>query len=86
MKYIAEELKDEWNHFLEILNKKSGSNKKIPTEGESGRENINKFFESKAFQVKWGDLKETLYAMEKDDGVKYIEKNFLFTQGKLVCL
>ena len=70
-------------HFLNILNNKSGSNKEIPTDGESGREYINKFFESKAFQVKWSDLKETLYAMEKDDVVKYIEKNFLYTQGKL---
>ena len=50
---------------------------------KSGKDKLIDFFESIAFQLKWIDLKQTLYSMEKRLLVDYIEKNFLYTQGKI---
>ena len=80
--YVAGELNEDWCDFLQILIKKSGSNKEIQTDSESGTENINNYFKSNAFQVKWNDLKETLLNMEKGEIVDHIEKTFLYTGGK----
>ena len=79
-------MKDEWNDFLEILNTKSGSNKAIPNEGENGKENIDSFFKSKGWLVKWNVLEETLFDMGKRDIVEHIKKEFLYTRGKNVEL
>ena len=49
--------------------------------GKSGKDNVNDFFESTSFQIKWNDMERTLHAMEKETMINYIEKNFLYTQG-----
>ena len=81
LEFIAKEMKDEWNEFLEILNIKSGSNNAILTEGENGKENIESFFKSKGWLVKWEVLEETLFDMGKRDVVEQIKKKFLYTRG-----
>ena len=81
MEFVSEEMKDEWDEFLEILNIKSGSNNAIPTEGKNGKENIDTFFKSKGWLVKWNVLEETLFDMGKGDVVEHIKNEFLYTRG-----
>ena len=49
---------------------------------KSGQETITRDFESKAWLVKWNDLRTTLYLMERVDVIDHIEKSFLYTKGK----
>ena len=83
LNYVAEEINQDWFHFLNILSNGSNIVKDMQVNGKSGTENINHFFESRSFQVKWNDLVQTLHAMEKGSMVKYIENNFLYTKGMI---
>ena len=57
-------------------------NKEIPVESESsGKETINRYFESVDRLVKWDHLRDTLSLLDKKDIIAYIEKTFLYTKG-----
>ena len=81
MEFVAEEMKDEWSEFLDILNTKSGSNKAISTEGDNGKKIIDNFFKAKGWLVKWVVLEETLFDMGKAFVVEHIKNEFLYTRG-----
>ena len=80
--YVAEELNNDWQQFLMILTNDRNLIEEMKTNGKSGKENVMEFFRTIAFQLKWSDLKQNLYAMEKGSIVDHIEKNFLYTQGE----
>ena len=80
---IAEKLKDDWKLFLKTLINEALS-EEIPTEGESGKKTIIKYFESKLWFVKWDDLESTLSKMEKRDIIEQIKKGFLYTKGTTI--
>ena len=81
--YVAKELDKDWHQFLMILTNDQNLIEEMLTNDKSGKDKLIDFFESIAFQLKWIDLKQTLYSMEKRLLVDYIEKNFLYTQGKI---
>ena len=81
--YVANELDKNWHQFLMILTNDQILIEEMKTNGKGGKDKLVDFFESIAFQLKWIDLKQTLYRMEKRLIVDHIEKNFLYTQGKL---
>ena len=81
--YVAEKMNEDWNAFLNILSNNPSSIKDMQNNGKSGRENIEDYFKSMAFQVNWNDLKKTLLKMDKFLFVDHIVKNFLYTQGKI---
>ena len=81
--YVAKELDKDWHQFLMILTNDQSLIEEMLTNDKSGKDKLIDFFESIAFQLKWIDLKQTLYSMEKRLLVDYIEKNFLYTQGKI---
>ena len=78
--FIADQLKVDWNLFLKILSK-YGSSEELPTESESGKETIINYFETNAWIVKWEDLEQTFFAMERADIIEQIKKQFLYTKG-----
>ena len=81
--FVAEELDNEdWHQFLMILTDDRDLIEEKLKDNKNGKESLMDFFKSIAFQLKWTDLKETLYAMEKGSIVDYIQKNFLYTRGK----
>ena len=84
LSYVAGEINEDWFHFLIILSNGSNVVKAMQDNGKSGKDNVNAFYESISFQVKWKDLVSTLLSMEKILMVSYMEKNFLYTQGKLI--
>ena len=84
LSYVAGEINEDWFHFLIILSNGSNVVKAMQDNGENGKDNVNAFYESISFQVKWKDLVSTLLSMEKISMVSYMEKNFLYTQGKLI--
>ena len=84
LSYVAGEINEDWFHFLIILSNGSNVVKAMQDNGKSGKDNVNAFYESISFQVKWKDLVSTLLSMEKISMVSYMEKNFLYTQGKLI--
>ena len=81
--YVAKELDNDWYQFLMILTDDRNLIEEMNSNNKSGKENLMDFFESIAFQLKWVDLKHTLHSMEKKTLVDHIEKNFLYTQGKI---
>ena len=81
LNFVAEELEEDWYHFLQILSNNSRIAKEMQTDGKSGKENMTDYFDSQAFQVKWNDLKRSLLQIEKGSIVDKIEKNFLYTKG-----
>ena len=81
--YVAKELDKDWQQFLKILTNDQNLIEEMLKNGKSGKDKLVDFFESIAFQLKWIDLKQTLYVMEKKSIVDHIEKNFLYTQGKI---
>ena len=82
LNFVAQELDDEWYHFLKILSNKSNSIEEMRTNGKSGKENMMDFFDSLDFQVKWETLKRSLLQIEKGTIVDQIENNFLYTKGR----
>ena len=82
--YVAEKMNENWIDFLNILSNNSSTIKDMQNNGKSGRENIVDYFESIAFQVKWDHMKNTLLNIEESSIVDHIEKNFLYTRGKIV--
>ena len=81
LSYVAEEIKQDWFHFLNILSNGSSLVKDMQRNERNGKDNVNHFFESKSFQVKWKDLVRALHVTERDSMINYIEKNFLYTKG-----
>ena len=81
--YVAKELDKDWHQFLMILTNDQSLIEEMLTNDKSGKDKLIDFFKTIAFQLKWIDLKQTLYSMEKRLLVDYIEKNFLYTQGKI---
>ena len=81
LNYVAEEVNQDWFHFLSILSNGSSPVKDMQENGRNGKDNVNHYFESRSFQVKWKDLERALRVTERDSMVNYIEKNFLYTKG-----
>ena len=81
--YVAEGMDKDWQQFLMVLTNNHSLIQEMQSYGKSGRENVMDYFQSIAFQLKWSDLKATLHNMEKQSIVNHIEKNFLYTRGKI---
>ena len=79
IQYVARNIKEDWARFLKLMT--TGPYEVPDMEGQSPKQTVLDYFDSIAYQIRWGDLKRYLLALERNEMVEYIETRTFITQG-----